>query len=187
MVLGGVISMFRRITVKILASKSGVLVDNWFVVVFIFTFIVNLALVSVIWYHIDAEVQNLPSDVADDVVKQRISDMGDIFLFLDKLVPLVFVLLWGLAIWFSIRTAPTHPLGFFFSLFALAFYTLISIVLVDFSGLFFDNSVFLPIIDQLSNSLFFAFKLHYISFFIMVVSLVIFYSKSKAGIEVGVQ
>ena len=169
-------------------NKRGNLQDVFFSVVWIFFFIVFLGLMSIIAYHLMDAVNDLPDDImVDDDSLTQITRISKIFRFVDKLVPLLFVLLWAISIFLSLRVIPDHPAFYFFSFVFLLVFTLVSIIFVDFSSLFFSNSVFDPIRNDLSNSLFFANNLHYISFFVMLISLIIFYSRNKAvGGDVGI-
>lgn len=168
-------------------KKGGILFDNWAVIIFLFVFILFLAFTTVIGYHINQEIQGLDSDIADSVTKQRVADIFKIFSFIDRLIPLIFILFWTLTIFFSSTLSPTHPVFFVLSFITLLVLSLVSIFLVDFYTIFFANSIFDVVNDMLSNSFFFAGKFHYISFFIMLISLVIFYSRNKMSKEVGVE
>lgn len=168
-------------------KKGGILFDNWAVIIFLFVFILFLAFTSLIWYHLNAEIQAMPVDIIDSVTKQRVNDMGKIFSFIDRMIPFIFMLFWLLTLFFSSTLSPTHPIFFVLSFITLLVLSLVSIFLVDFYEIFFSNSVFNVVNEGLSNSLFFAGKFHLISFFIMIFSLVIFYSRNKMSKEVGIQ
>ena len=148
-----------------------------------------MGLSGTIWYYINTAVQALPDETADSLVKQRVDNLGNIFRFMDRLVPLIFIGLWAVVLFLSIRFEPSHPIFYIIGLLSLIFFSVIAVVLVDFGTLFFSNSVFDVVKDILSNSLFFVYNMHYISFIIGIISLIIFYSRvniSKVN-EAGIQ
>jgi hypothetical protein len=90
------------------------------------------------------------------------------------------VVLWFSAILGSLLVNPEHPAFFLVSLFLIFILTCIAIMFVDFGQQLFSNEIISSVSQQLSNSMFFVNHLHYISFFVMLLSSVWFFSKGRS-------
>lgn len=152
-----------------------------------FVFVLFFGFSFVIWENYVDQIAALPNTTVSDRVETQIDDLSVVFNFMDSIVPFFFLALWGSVIFFAIRETPDHPFFYIISMASLLILTLFSIMLTDLGTLIFDQSIFTPIIDNISNSLFFVNNYHYISFGVMLISLTIYYSRNKAALERGIQ
>lgn len=160
-----------------LFKKGGIVDDSFLISIFVFIFVFTLVFCFYFWISFDNNIQNM--DVGDADSKLAIHNMGNWFLFLDKLLPFIFVVLWFSVILSSLLVNPEHPAFFLVSLVSIFIYTIVAIILVDFGKQLFSNEIIVSVSSQLSNSMFFANNLHFISFFVMLISSVWFFSKGN--------
>ena len=170
----------------VLKNKRGVIEDLKFVFITLFTFILVFMIAFVSWNEYVDAINDIGEDIISNDTKSDIADMGRVFTFMDTLIPFLFLSLWGSVIFFSISTVPEHPFFFIISFGSLLLVTLLMVVLTDVGIQYADNAIFDTIEDSVSNSLFFINNFHYISFGVMLITLVLFYSRNKQALNRGV-
>lgn len=166
-------------------GKSGILVDVRFILIVFFVFMIMLLVSYVVYVNWNIQIQGMDSDLVDDYTKDKIAGFNSVFLFFDKLVPFIFLGLWGLVIYASSKVKPDHTGFFLIALVSLTLLTILSIVLVDVGSMFLESSVISSVVSPLSNVRFFVYKFHYISFFVGLISLVIFYTRRTQVVSGG--
>lgn len=166
-------------------KKGGILDDIWIVLVIFFAGILIFLFTFNIWLKFNDNIQALPDSVADADTKQNVNNLTNLFLFLDKIQPFLFLALWLLVIMSSIFVNPDHPFFFLVSIGVCFIYTIIIMIIVDFGSAIWDNPLLARATAELGNSSFFIHNLHIIGFFIMIGSLVWFYVKGNLGYGQG--
>lgn len=162
-------------------KRGNIVLDIFLSVMVIFILITGLVFGFYIWIQFNDKLQTLPVDDPDAMT--AINNMGNWFLFLDRLVPFIFIVLWIGAILSSLLVNPEHPMFFIVSLIMIFILTIVSIIFVDFGQRLFSNAIIVSVSSQLTNSMFFINNMHFISFFVMIISSVWFYSKGNSGYQ----
>lgn len=168
------------------SKKGGILDDLWIVLITIFfTGMLILVFAFAIWLSFNDKIQALPDTVASAETKADINSLTNLFLFIDKIQPFLFMALWIMVIISSLYVNPDHPVFFFISLGLCFAYTIIIMAIVDFGVAIWDNPLLLRASQELGNSSFFIHNFHLISFFVMIATLVWFYVKGNLGYNQG--
>lgn len=166
-------------------KKGGILDDFWIVLIIFFAGLLVFLFSFNVWLNFNDKVQALPSSLADSDTKSNVNSLTNLFLFIDKIQPFLFLALWGLVIMSSILVNPDHPFFFLISLGICFIYTVVLMIIVDFGVVIWDSPLFIRASSELGNSTFFMHNLHIIGFFIMVGSLIWFYVKGNIGYGQG--
>lgn len=158
-------------------KRGNINFDIFLVIIILFAFIITMVFSYYVWIQINNKFQNMDNIDAD--VKAIINDFGKWFLFLDKIVPFLFIALWFCVFLSSLLVNPEHPAFFIVNLIVIFFFTIVVIIFVDFGQRLFSNVLLVAVSSQLSNSMFFINNLHFISFFVMLFSSVWFYVRGR--------
>ena len=160
-------------------SKKGDLNDTFFTLLVFFVFILMTALAYTGWIFVDDAFQSLDDSIVEPHVKVQLSNLGNIFFTLDGFVPFFLIALWIGTIVNSITVRPDHPSFFIFSMIVLFFFTIVIVIFADFGIEMFDNTIVGDFIGDLKSINFIMHKFHFIGFFMMLMSNVIFFSRIK--------